>query len=200
MLKETEIISALRDDTTYNYYDLAKTVYEKQLSTLQEPTPLTNTVELFAFGDYSHYRKYQSQFIEMDATLMLKLIKLTILSMVQDHEGGNILFLDMNDRYLIQQAVDHYCELSEAPVCHLLENTFFSMIDDSLILIKFDHAKDRINVYKANLLRDCYDASMFKLVVLSEEDIPRSAGNSYGKLEKWLQQVREAQRKAITNK
>ncbi|CAK7901401.1 hypothetical protein CAAN1_06S03972 [[Candida] anglica] len=183
------VIGQLQNETQYNYYQLLKQVGN---SKIEQSLPsvdirLLNTIELFAFGNYSHYLKYKSKFLELEKELLLKLIKLTILSMTADHEGKTISLDEMESKYQLQTAIEHYGSLTSAMECHLLESIFFSMVDDCLIDVKLDDWGSRVNVMKTIHLRDCYNSEDIQLVVLTEEDIPRNAGTSYAKLEKWLE-------------
>lgn len=205
----TDIISTLRDDTRFNYSDVVRKIQQEDNS-VPHHAHLHNTVELFAFGNYPHYVKYQPHFIDLDKTLLLKLIKLTILAMCSENEGKVILVEDMEREYGLESAIHHYTQVANSSTevgqyqfsndCHLLESILFSMIDDSLINIKIDDTCKLIRVVKSFKLRDSYNRNDVKLLVLKEEDIPRNAGTSYAKLEKWLNEnVKPAQTEYGTN-
>lgn len=200
-MTEIEIVSILKDETRYNYYEIIRDIQRCPY----DGSILVNTLELFAFGNYPHYIKYQAQFIELDSELLLKLIKLTILAMCSENEGSTILTIEMERQYGIESAIRHYYEVIEttggdSPACHLLESILFSMIDDCLISIKLDDKDQKIRVIKSHKLRDCYNKNDITLKVLCEEDIPRNAGTSYAKLEKWLHENIQPTRKEYTRK
>jgi hypothetical protein len=176
-----DTLDILRDETRCNYYETVVALRD------QPPCPIRNTAELFAFGNYLHYLKYRPHFLELDAPLLLKLIKLTILAMCGENEGRTVLIDEMEQEYRLQSAIQHYTDVAGAPTeCHLFESILFSMVDDAWIDVKIDDVHLQVRIIKCIRLRDAFCSIDVKLHVLTEEDIARNAGTSYAKLDNWL--------------
>ncbi|KAK6456272.1 uncharacterized protein RJT20DRAFT_128116 [Scheffersomyces xylosifermentans] len=175
---QENIVSVLKDPSVLNY--LKHLIQYNQQTKHNEQTPenqlYTNTMELFAFGNYSHYIKYKPQFVELqtEPELLLKLVRLTIISIVNEHEK---LLVDVDailedKEYGLGQALIEL-DTDNKGVELVLEDVLISMVDDNIADVKIDDENRKLVINRGNVLRDSYTPALYRLKVLKEEDIPR---------------------------
>lgn len=180
--KET-LVGLLKDANTYNYArDL------QLLLAGAEPNAYLNTLELFAYGDYAHYVKYRAQYIALDEDLVLKLVKLTLLSAVNTSENTalSIERLLTGEEFRLGEALELIGAATEK-LRDSLEEIIIDMVHDKLVDVKIDVKRDFLKVRRAYVLRDAYDNKKTSLLVLKEEDIAsRSLQRSIAYISDWL--------------
>lgn len=191
-MSSTEIIQfishILRDKEIYNYVIHLRRLDIKDDN--DEAIKLVNTLELFAFGDYLNYLSYQSQYITLDYLLLIKLIRLTILSAVRQ-EGLPIKVDKLLTDYKLGMAIEHYIEITGDITSKelILEKMCIDMVDDSIIEIKFDDVERAITIGKTNAIRDCFDSNTTVLRVLKEQDISdKSLSSALITLQGWYEE------------
>lgn len=177
----------LRDKETYNYviYLQKFKKYEKH----EEVDRFINTVELFAFGDYLHFLAYKESYIKLDDVLLIKLIRLTILS-AASQEGKTMKVNELLANYKLKNAIEHYIEVTDdrRPFEIVFEKICIDMVDESIIEIKFDDIERTILTGKINVIRDCFDSKITSLRILKEEDvINKNLSNALNHLQEWFQ-------------
>lgn len=178
----------LRNKEVYNYViHLRKLSINKDSD--EEANKLINTLELFAFGDYLHFLSYQNHYIVLDSVLLIKLIRLTILSAAMQ-EGLSIKIDKLLKEYKIGPAIEHYIEITGKNVSKdlIFEKICIDMVDDSIIEIKFNDVEDTVVVGKTNVIRDSYDNNSTALRILKENDISgKNLANALINLQEWFE-------------
>lgn len=178
----------LRDKEIYNYVIHLKKVNIRDGD--DEAIKLLNTLELFAFGDYLNFLCYHNHYITLDYLLLIKLIRLTILS-AATQEGLTIKIDRLLAGYKLGAAIEHYIEITGDNVSKelMLEKICIDMVDDSIIEIKFDDVEKTILIGKTNTIRDCFDANTTVLRVLKEQDISgKNLSNALKSLQGWYEE------------
>lgn len=173
-----DIPSILVEPTKINY--LKELIYlSGQESTNSEPqeqeqdVKLLNTLELFTFGDYDDYIKYKENFIELNELMMIKLIKLTIISINIDFINQIISFDKIKQKYGI-----NISEIYQIIIELNFQNLINIQIDDvhNVLIIKekkilrdvYDDNDDKNDGYKLRILNEDQDLGITKLVRLSK--------------------------------
>ena len=178
----------LRNKEVFNYV-----IYLKKLGieeTDEETNKLINTLELFAFGDYLHFLSYRDYFIVLDSLLLIKLIRLTILSAAMQ-EGLSIKIDKLLAKYKLGPAIEHYIDITgeKASKDLIFEKICIDMVDDSIIDIKFNDVENTIVLGKTNVIRDSFDNNTTSLRVLKEKDISgKNLANAFINLQEWFKQ------------
>lgn len=169
------IRALLGDPSIYNYKS-----YLAVEATEQE----RNTIELFAFGEYPHYVKYQPNYIELDNNSLLKLVKLTILSIASKHEGSSVLQDEF--RNAIGPALSTFERINEREV--LLDELFIGMVDQKLLDAKLEDLSSTVWIEKVHTLRDAYAGEPLR--VLSHDDVAdKDLGAAVKNLQNWAQRL-----------
>ncbi|ODV80370.1 uncharacterized protein CANTADRAFT_6009 [Suhomyces tanzawaensis NRRL Y-17324] len=162
---------------TYNFLDL-----------LPNDDPI---VELFCFGTYSDYLKHKKHYepIGQSRELLTKLIKLTILTMVQDNEGQTVPAAGILRQYNLDVATDKLASLTGQNKSFVIEEILMAMIDEESVDVHIDDEYESWHLNMAHTLRDSYDPSVHKLVVLQEKDIlTRSLDQATHNIRTWHQE------------
>lgn len=150
--------------------------------TNQEINKYLNTIELFAFGDMSHYHRYNDQYITLNNQQLIKLIKLTIWDTLSKHDGGEVNYQHIIDsEYLrdgIEQLGDNYS----------MDMLLLEMNQESVSIV-IDEQQEMIQVKEILKMRDLFDGQMYELRVLSPTDI-QSIEACKNELEEWLNNVK----------
>ena len=131
---------------------------------------LANTVELFTFGDWNHYGRYKSRYIELDDELSAKLVDLTLVSMSNQYDNDVISLDDVYAQFGIRD----------------FDTNIIDLVDNNVIDVKIDWANKCLRFGTALTLRDSFDSTMYTLKVLSVDDVlPRSFQHASGRLQSW---------------
>lgn len=177
----------LRDKEVYNYVIHLKKLDNKDFD--EEANKLMNTLELFAFGDYLHFLSYQEYYIVLDSVLLIKLIRLTILSAAMQ-EGLSIKIDKLLTEYKLGPAIEHYIEITGEKVSKdlIFEKICIDMVDDSIIEIKFNDVENIVVIGKTNVIRDSFDSNTTVLRIIKEEDISsKNLANALINLQEWFE-------------
>lgn len=190
-----DILQLLRDPSHYNYLVyLQKVPLSLELS--ENDQKLINTLELFAYGDYKHYEKYRPHYVELDRTLLEKLVKLTVVSLAMDHENlsisRSVLVAELGGalRVLARMSASGTPEEAEGTeeIELALEEVLIAMVDDNIVNVKVDDVKETLEFGNVVTFRDSYSSQYGKLRVLTEDDIcSRSLEGAVVKLERWME-------------
>lgn len=185
------VTSLLEDDTTYNFGEILAN------SNSLDPQ-LVNTVELFAYGNYGLYEKYRSQYHQLTKKQLLKLIKLSIISLANDFEGYSVNIDQVLHDQKLESGIlqylsmtsgafdDEILQVNETSVDGL-ERIIIDMKYHGLVDVKIDQLGQKLNIVKAIVLRDSYDDES-KLRVLTGEDVAnRLTGRAIASLQEWLE-------------
>lgn len=184
------IVLLLENDSTYNFGELL-------INPANLDPQLVNTIELFAYGDYSHYVKYKSQYTLLNEKQLVKLIKLTLISLANDFEGHSVEIQRILLENQLETAIKQYVSMRRASVhdgllqgnetmANALERIIIDMKYHGMIDMKIDQAGQKVNIIKALLLRDSYDDES-KLRVLTEDDVAnRLTKRAMEGLQQWL--------------
>lgn len=178
----------LRNKEVYNYVIHLKKLDIKDNDD-EEANKLINTLELFAFGDYLHFLSYQNYYIVLDSVLLIKLIRLTILSATMQ-EGLSIKIDKLLTEYKLGPAIEHYIEIAGEKVSKdlILEKICIDMVDDSIIEIKFNDVENTVVIGKTNVIRDSFDNNTTALRILKEKDISgKNLANALINLQEWFE-------------
>lgn len=183
MISANEALEYLFNDTNYNFREFLQEVSTCSSMGSAQVQLIINTVELFAFGDLSHYVKYQEKFIQLPPEALRKLAKLTIISFCNENEGGTVPF-----DVLLEALKPALPDVSSKDCQEILENVLISMIDEKLIAAQIDERSQRVEFVNSNIRRDAYNSSTYVLRVLDEQhDIPkRSVTTARNILQRWL--------------
>lgn len=177
----------LRNKEVYNYVIHLKKLDIKDND--EEANKLMNTLELFAFGDYLHFLSYQNYYIVLDSVLLIKLIRLTILSAAMQ-EGLSIKIDKLLTEYKLGPAIEHYIEIAGEKVSKdlIFEKICIDMVDDSIIEIKFNDVENTVVIGKTNVIRDSFDNNTTALRILKEKDIAgKNLANALINLQEWFE-------------
>ena len=177
----------LRNKVIFNYVIYLRKLDIKE--TDEEANKLINTLELFAFGDYLHFLSYQNYYIVLDSVLLIKLIRLTILSATMQ-EGLSIKIDKLLTEYKLGPAIEHYIEITDEAVSKdlIFEKICIDMVDDSIIEIKFDDVENTVVIGKTNVIRDSFDNNTTALRILKEKDISgKNLANALINLQEWFE-------------
>lgn len=150
---------------------------------------LINTLELFAFGDYLHFLSYQNYYIVLDSVLLIKLIRLTILSAAMQ-EGLSIKIDKLLTEYKLGQAIEHYIKITGENISKdlIFEKICIDMVDDSIIDIKFNDIENTVVIGKTNVIRDSFDNNTTALRILKEKEISgKNLANALINLQEWFE-------------
>lgn len=150
---------------------------------------LINTLELFAFGDYLHFLSYQNYYIVLDSVLLIKLIRLTILSAAMQ-EGLSIKIDKLLTEYKLGPAIEHYIAITGENVSKdlIFEKICIDMVDDSIIEIKFNDIENAVVIGKTNVIRDSFDNNTTALRILKEKEISgKNLANALINLQEWFE-------------
>lgn len=152
---ENEALEALRNEDIYTYKPLVTRLCSENRNS-DGSDKIYNTVELFAFGTYEDYITNKEWFVDLDETLLKKLIKLTILSIIGQREGQAIKIREFVSILGLGEGLDHYDSVKgwETGNKITLDKFILDMIDDNLILAEIDDEENQIVIYKAILLRE----------------------------------------------
>lgn len=195
LMNDNELSSLLGDHTTYNYAKhLLPLSVKSDLSDFD--VKLLNTLELFSFGDWSHYLKYRDRYIALNSSQILKLIKLSILSLINDYEGYSISLDSITvdeGQYKLGSGIREF--LSQAKVDDLITTDTANFLEQIIIDLKYDRSVDvkiddftnTLIIYEAFTLRDAYSDENYELRVLKKQDIPkRCVSVAINNLNDWL--------------
>lgn len=177
----------LRNKEVYNYVIHLKKLDIKESD--EKANKLINTLELFAFGDYLHFLSYQNYYIVLDSVLLIKLIRLTILSAAMQ-EGLSIKIDKLLTEYKLGPAIEHYIEITGENVSKdlIFEKICIDMVDDSIIEIKFNDIENAVVIGKTNVIRDSFDNNTTALRILKEEEISsKNLANALINLQEWFE-------------
>ena len=170
----------LRNKEVYNYAIHLKKLDIKESD--EKANKLINTLELFAFGDYLHFLSYQNYYIVLDSVLLIKLIRLTILSAAMQ-EGLSIKIDKLLTEYKLGPAIEHYIAIRL-----IFEKICIDMVDDSIIEIKFNDIENAVVIGKTNVIRDSFDNNTSALRILKEKEIPgKNLANALINLQEWFE-------------
>ena len=152
---QKEVIGALVDENIYTYKSLVTRLCEENRKS-DGSDKIYNTVELFAFGTYEDYKANKEWFEELNAALLKKLIKLTILSIIAEREGQIIRIREFVRMLGLGEGLDHYSSLNAWKTDNeiALDKFILEMIDENLILAEIDDEENQIIIYKTILLRE----------------------------------------------
>lgn len=168
MISTEEALEYLFDDANYNFRDFLQDVSCGESQENAQVLLIINTVEVFAFGNLSHYTKYKEKLIELPPRGIEKLMKLTLVSFCNEHEGGSVSF-DVLINALLPYIGEPYIEESEDK----LERLLVSMVDGKVLSALIDEKHRRVFFSASHLQRDAYNPSTYKLRVLSESDVSK---------------------------
>lgn len=177
----------LRNKEVYNYAIHLKKLDIKEND--EKANKLINTLELFAFGDYLHFLSYQNYYIVLDSVLLIKLIRLTILSAAMQ-EGLSIKIDKLLTEYKLGPAIEHYIAITGENVSKdlIFEKICIDMVDDSIIEIKFNDIENAVVIGKTNVIRDSFDNNTSALRILKEKEIPgKNLANALINLQEWFE-------------
>lgn len=177
----------LRNKEVYNYAIHLKKLDIKESD--EKANKLINTLELFAFGDYLHFLSYQNYYIVLDSVLLIKLIRLTILSAAMQ-EGLSIKIDKLLTEYKLGPAIEHYIAITGENVSKdlIFEKICIDMVDDSIIEIKFNDIENAVVIGKTNVIRDSFDNNTSALRILKEKEIPgKNLANALINLQEWFE-------------
>lgn len=179
-VSQEALVGVLKDADTYNY--------AKELQSLhggQVPKEYLNTLELFAYGDYAHYVKYRCRYIDLDKELLLKLVKLTLISVVNSFENTSISIERLLTAHEFQ--LNGALESFNGGSRETLEEVIIDMVHEKAIDVKIDAKLDLLKIRRAHVLRDAYVGTKTPLLVLKEEDIgTRSLLGGIAYISDWL--------------
>lgn len=177
----------LRNKEVYNYAIHLKKLDIKESD--EKANKLINTLELFAFGDYLHFLSYQNYYIVLDSVLLIKLIRLTILSAAMQ-EGLSIKIDKLLTEYKLGPAIEHYIAITGENVSKdlIFEKICIDMVDDSIIDIKFNDIENTVVIGKTNVIRDSFDNNTTALRILKEKEISgKNLANALINLQEWFE-------------
>ncbi|CAI5757562.1 unnamed protein product [Candida verbasci] len=160
-----EVVNLLKEKNKYSYLiELLK------LGDIDEK--LINTVELFTVGNYQHYLKYQQDYIELDTELIEKLIKLTIISICNDHENSQLNLSSPEFKsYGLPEELDKFV---------------IDLIFNGVVNVKIDQVNNCWIINESSS-RDVYNSRIYNLKVLNEDDIKtRSVNYAVLNLKNWV--------------
>ncbi|ABN67463.2 predicted protein [Scheffersomyces stipitis CBS 6054] len=188
------VLALLRDPSRLSYLPELMKIENNQNDYFKNVTDQEmNTLELFCFGTFEDYFKYKSSYLDIpsDRELLLKLLRLTVISVSNDYEKFvlNIEQLLENKEYglagglellkLSDNSGDIENEL-------LFEEVLISMVDDGILSAKVDDENRTIHIVKAHVLRDSYSPALHSLLVLTEQDVAkRSVAIAAETLSEW---------------
>lgn len=185
MILKDEALLDLFDDSKYNFVDFLQNVSSCYLTETADVQQIINTFELFAFGDWRHYLKYQAKFIHLPSEGVRKLAKLTLISCCNENEGSVLPTKD-----LVHSLDLALRELTAGDQEEALETLLISMVDEGLIDARIDERRKEVHFLTSHVQRDAYNPSTCELRVLDEHtDIPkRSVSLARAALKQWLDQ------------
>lgn len=177
MISTEEALEYLFDDANYNFRDFLQDVSYGESPENAQVLLVINTVEVFAFGNLSHYTKYKEKLMEVPPRGIEKLMKLTLVSFCNEHEGSSVSF------DVLINALLPYIEESEDK----LERLLISMVDGKVVSAVIDEKRRRVFFLASHIQRDAYNSSTYKLRVLSETDISKhSVTTARDILQQWV--------------
>ncbi|KAL6453637.1 hypothetical protein SBY92_005209 [Candida maltosa Xu316] len=156
-----DIPSILSNNSKLNYLSDLLTITSTIPETLSEDDEkLLNTLELFTFGNYHHYVKYRTKYIELNGTILNKLLKLTLISINVDHLTNQTSFISF-DSILNDYQIDDVRSLYPL----IIELNF-----QKLINVKIDDANGQLIVLNGGDEKDTNDSGGFKRDVYNSDD------------------------------
>ncbi|CCE80084.1 Piso0_003182 [Millerozyma farinosa CBS 7064] len=189
--KIKEITGVLKDPNRYNYLSLILEI-QKELNDSSENDKLSyalNTLELFAFGDFKLFLKYEPQVLKLDSELLLKLINATIITIISNSEGQIIDIQEMMEEWKLNEALSRYAEaIQEAmPLNILLDNVIINLIENQLVDLSIDMVRGKLVVRRTRVIRDSFNPNWYTPRLLSPEDLQDcNIVNSLTYLKEWL--------------
>lgn len=103
-----DIPNLLLETNKYNYLSELLTL-DQSISSSSSYTNLTihqqqlfNTLELFTFGNYQQYLKYKEKYIDLDESLLRKLLELTLITIDFENINQIINYQDIKNHYGIE--------------------------------------------------------------------------------------------------
>lgn len=173
-----EIVAALGKEGKYSYRGVLEAASSWPSSNADLQTAI-NTLELFAYGNYSSYLRHQGQFLELLSQLQKKLIRLTLISACNENEGCEVPFDVLLQDYSLEQALEGKEEN--------LEQLVMEMIDEDLIIAKIDESRRSLKIAESLFVRDAFNDRKYTLRVLDHGEVQkRSVSEAKAFLQHWI--------------
>lgn len=124
---------------------------------------ITNTVELFTFGNLHDYYQYKDQFISLNKSQLTHLLKLSLWDRLSENDGKEFNYNELFD-VSIHRALE---EINEDEF--FIELTLLDM--RNAIDFRIDQENNKLIVNKVLFLRDVYDERLYKMKILHKKSI-----------------------------
>ncbi|RCK56520.1 hypothetical protein Cantr_05323 [Candida viswanathii] len=151
-----DIPNILLDPSKISYLQELLFLSSQDAPTDEQDIKLLNTLELFTFGDYDDYVKYKDSYVELDETLLVKLIRLTIISINTDYINQVISFDKVRQEYGINVREVYLI---------IIELGFQNFVN-----VQIDDVHNVLVIREKKVLRDVYNDEEYSLRVLNEEE------------------------------
>ncbi|CAX44628.1 conserved hypothetical protein [Candida dubliniensis CD36] len=189
-----DIPKILLDTNKYNYLSelltLDQSLSYNELTIHQQQ--LFNTLELFTFGNYQQYLKYKDKYIELDGSLLNKLLELTLITINFENINQTINYQDIKDIYGID-IINNNNNNNHHHHHEKLISLIIKLNFQKIINIKINDIENKLIINRGiekHLLRDIYNSNKinYKLKILNElNDINiRSVNIAKNYLRNWI--------------
>lgn len=183
MISPQEALDHLFSDANFHFRDFLEEISLCDAKESPQVLLIVNTIELFAFGNVTHYYKYRDSYVELPREGLRKLVLLTLISVCNDNEGLNVPIQTLMS--LLEPALGR---ISEITAEQALERILIHMNDQRLIQARIDQRNGCVEFMGSTIQRDAFNRDTYKLRVLDEqEDISnRSVTRARSILERWV--------------